>query len=341
LSLAKMRQLLDIEHRSLEGEPESSDMTAQLGVKAAFNLTWEELDGKPEVQELACLLSVLAQAPIPWPLVEQTLPEQDEEDLEDNRDELVSLSLLQREAENVYQLHQLIHKFLRSKLEEKAQAESETLKRAVAQTLVNMAEQIPQDPTLEQIVEFNPAIPHLTEVAEVLTDWIADEDLVTPFTRLGFFYNGQGLYTQAEPWHKQCRDICQNRLGESHPSVAISFDNLASLYRLQGKYEEAEPLCKQALVIHKKLFGDSHPHVAINLNNLAELYRAQGRYEAAEPLYLEALQILFQRLGQDHPNSQQGWQNYLYFLQQVVSENRQSELSEVSLNILSQMQSQS
>ncbi len=127
-------------------------------------------------------------------------------------------------------------------------------------------------------------------------------------------------------------------LGDNHPDVATSLNNLAGLYSSQGRYEEAEPLYVQALEMRKHILGDNHPLVATSLNNLAGLYRSQGRYEDAEPLYLEALSILVSRLGDNHPNTQAGWGNYLLFLQQVVSENRQGELSAESLAILAKMQ---
>lgn len=62
LSLVQMRQRLGLEHRSLQQR--SEDMTAERGVAAAFELSWQELD--EAAQQLACLLSLFALAPIPW-----------------------------------------------------------------------------------------------------------------------------------------------------------------------------------------------------------------------------------------------------------------------------------
>ncbi len=98
LSWQKMRQRLGLEHRSLKDI--SGDMTAQRGVKAAFELSWQELN--PEQQRLAGLLSLFALAPIPWSAVEQCLPGEDQEELEDNRDEMVNLSLLSRKEKGFY-----------------------------------------------------------------------------------------------------------------------------------------------------------------------------------------------------------------------------------------------
>ena len=110
-------------------------------------------------------------------------------------------------------------------------------------------------------------------MAENLTDWLTDEDLIQPFVGLGQFYGGQGLYSQAEPWCKQCLENTQNRLGQQHPDVAASLKNLASLYNSQGKYEQAEPLLRQALSIAETVLGVDHPNtkqVQENLDSLLE-----------------------------------------------------------------------
>ncbi|WP_180277798.1 hypothetical protein [Nostoc sp. 'Peltigera malacea cyanobiont' DB3992] len=160
-----MRQRLAdklLTHLSMQ-EP-SAEMTAQRGVAAAFELSWQELDN--QAQKLGCLLSIFALAPIPWYLVERCLPNQDSEDLEDVRDDyLVNLSLLQRTGEETYQLHRLIREFLSDKLEELAQADE--LKRGFCQAMVAVAQDIPDAPTLIDIAKVTLAIPHIEETATV------------------------------------------------------------------------------------------------------------------------------------------------------------------------------
>ena len=88
LSLGTMQQRLQekkLSQKALTKIP--GDITAERGVRAAFELTWQELN--ESAQEVACLLSVFAVAPFPWILVEQCLPDEDEEELEDIRDEVL------------------------------------------------------------------------------------------------------------------------------------------------------------------------------------------------------------------------------------------------------------
>ena len=268
----------------------------ELGVKAAFELSWENLS--ESAQQLGCLLSLFALAPIPWQLVENSSTEEDKEQLETTRIELETLHLLQ--TEDNYQLHQLIQEFFREK--QKNLNIADLQKSNLCQAIVEIAKKIPYQTTLSDITRFIPYIPHLIETANFYLKSVDDDNLFRLFTSLGRFYQGQGAYSQALPWYEKCLSICQKRLGEEHTDVATSLNNLAALYKNQGRYEEAEPLYLRAIEIAKKTLGEEHPSIATRLNNLALLYSDQGRYEKAEPLYLRAIEIDKKKLGEEHPD---------------------------------------
>ncbi|MBI4781936.1 MAG: tetratricopeptide repeat protein [Oscillatoriophycideae cyanobacterium NC_groundwater_1537_Pr4_S-0.65um_50_18] len=275
-------------------------MTASLGVAAAFELSWQEL--KPSAKELAAWLSLFALAPIAWTLVEACLPEWDAEDLEDVRDQdLLGLHLLQRSEAGIYQLHQLLREFFAAKRQQMP-AEA-AMQQTLCRVMVAEARQIPQTPTLDLIAQFTPLILHLEEVATALTDCLTDDDLITPYTRIAWFYQGQAAYAQAQPWLEQCRATAETRLGKNHPAVATSLNNLAALYESTGRYSDAEPLYVRSLQIREQQLGADHPDTALSLNNLAALYQSTGRYSDAEPLYVRSLQIREQQLGADHPDT--------------------------------------
>ncbi|WP_198287576.1 tetratricopeptide repeat protein [Rivularia sp. PCC 7116] len=304
LSLIKMCQRLALEHRSLIER--SGDMTAKLGVKAAFELSWREL--KEETQELACLLSIFALALIPWELVEQCLPEEDKEDLEDIRDDfLVDFSLLEDKGENSYQLHQLIREFLIGKREELADVED--MKRGFCYVIAPIGQKISNTPTQSDILELTLEIPHLIETVIHQKDYLADEDLIIPFTGLGKFYKGQAAYNKALFYYEKCLAISKERFGEEHYDVATSFNNLAEVYYSLGNFQEPESLYLKALEIWKKLLGEEHHDFATGLNNLAKLYNSQGRFEQAEPLYLKALGIWKKLVGEEHHDFATGLNN--------------------------------
>jgi tetratricopeptide (TPR) repeat protein len=299
-TLARMQQQLIDKGLQLSAlQNPSGDMTAQRGVEAAFEVSWEGLN--QPARDLGCFLSLFALAPIPWRLViERCLSAEDEEELEDIReDELLNLHLLQAVEGEVYQFHPLVRKFFQAKLA--LREDGDELKRSFCRGMVEEAKTIPDTPTKEQIEAVALSIPHIAESATELEQWLEDEDLIPPFVGLGRFYGGQGFYDLAEPWHEQCREVTRRRLGDNHPDVATSLNNLAALYNSQGRYKEAEPLYLEALDLRKRLLGDNHPDVAQSLNNLAVLYRSQGRYKEAEPLYLEALDLCKRLLGDNHP----------------------------------------
>jgi len=300
LSLARMLKRLQekrLKHPAFEVR---SGMTAELGVRDAFELSWERLD--ENTRELGYRLSLFALTAIPWRLV---AGEEETAEIEAARVALTRLHLLQRTDADTYRLHQLIREFFREKLEELDTPTTDRgggLKRAFAAQMVLLAQQIPDSPTRDFIEAVTPAIPHLAEVAEHLVENLSDDDLVWPFVGLGRFYQGQGFYKQAAPWLEKCLELTKRLLGEAHPHVASSLNNLAGLYYSQGRYSEAEPLYLEALELTKRLLGEAHPHVATSLNNLASLYRSQGRYSEAEPLYLEALELTKRLLGEAHPH---------------------------------------
>jgi len=337
LSLEAMLSRLQdqgVQNRALALNPHTAGIsTADRGVAAAFELSWETL--AKTAQQLGCLLSLFALAPIPWDLVEEVikvcnlpplsgnifqrlisnLPFFNKTNhqplsslsqlettaiLEEARSTLRHLHLIQRSDQNTYQLHPLIREFFRYKGEESAEVEE--MKQGLAAVIVAVAEEIPQSITLELVEKFQPAIPHLQEVARELLEYVSDEDLITPCTRLGRFYDGQGLYELAEPWYQKCQTVAETRLGNKHPDFAISLNNLASLYKSQGRYSEAELLYKDAIAIDKQSLPPNHPSLATHLNNLAGLYRFQGRYSDAEPLYKDAIAIKQQSLPPNHPS---------------------------------------
>ncbi|NEP21025.1 MAG: hypothetical protein F6K49_02895 [Moorea sp. SIO3I6] len=76
LTIAKVQKRLEkkkLAAKVLLCPTEQGEMTTQLGVAAAFELSWKELP--PEAQQLGCFLSLFAQAPFDWFLVESCVIE--------------------------------------------------------------------------------------------------------------------------------------------------------------------------------------------------------------------------------------------------------------------------
>jgi tetratricopeptide (TPR) repeat protein len=285
-------------------------MTAERGIRAAFELSWQELNA--EAQNVGKLLSLFAEDAIPWYLVAEAanLLDWDSATVAESKQKLYQLHLIQLEGMDTFKLHPLIHEFFRLKLA--ASEQSAEIQRAFVSSLIAVARDIPDTATRSIIEQVTPAIPHLSLVAQNLLPQVEDEDIGDLFIALGRFYQNQGLYKPAEVWYEQGWQQTTARLGSEHPDVATSLNNLAVIYRAQGRYQEAEPLYLQALEMAKRLLGDDHPSVAIHLSNLAELYVfTLNPWKLVKAVFLQirSLKINFKTLGWRHPHTLNGFGN--------------------------------
>jgi tetratricopeptide (TPR) repeat protein len=273
-------------------------MTAQLGIIAALELSWQELNESE--QALACLLGLFAVAPIPWKLVEQCCGAIDPDDLEESRDEgLISHSLLKRMREGSYQLHQIVQEYFRVKLQQISD-QGQGQKKSFCRIMVEVAKSIDDTPTIEQIERVRDAIPHLEEVANEWASTFSDNDLIWPFIGIILFYKSQFAYHTSIFWGERFLQLAKERFTEEHSEFAYGLGYLADIYRIQGNYDKAEILNNQALKIRENLFGENHPQVANSFNKLAAIFCDQGRPNEAEALYEKASKIMENIFGENH-----------------------------------------
>ncbi|WP_414530052.1 tetratricopeptide repeat protein [Nodularia chucula] len=314
---------------SLQREPDSTIGEAQLGVKAAFSLTWEKLD--PLTQQLGKFLSLFAPQQILWDLVNWVATDggkaEDEaakqltwsqEEINAAKKQLYARNLLQlvkaTEGE-YYKIHALVRWFLQEQLTNSGEIKS-VLETTFASAMITVAQSLPQSSTSKDIKRVKDVVHHIEDLGNrVIADIkpageahinspasVPKDEVIGIFVGVSRFYEGQGLYQLAEPWYDKCVNVCQALFVGDHPDVATSLNNLALLYNNQGRYIQAEPLYKKALEMKQRLFADDHPDVATSLNNLAALYNNQGRYSQAEPLFIQALEMRQRLFGGDHPN---------------------------------------
>ena len=288
-----------LEKKRVEHEPvvnANSLMPDEYGIFEAFELSWEQLD--ENAQSFGCLLSLCALADIP--LSVETIEDDKKQQLNKKAiADLLELHLLQQKSKGIYRLNPQIRQLFQAKLDKSSEADEAKTK--FAAMMLEVAKLIPQQLNPEDILNLTPHIPHIREVATHLSEYLGDENLITLFTKLAWFYQSQGLYQQAEPWLQRCVELTQNRLGLEHSDVATSLNNLAVLYETTGRYREAEPLLEQALALRKRLLGEEHTDVATSLSYLGLIYEYTGRYSEAEPLYQQALELWKRLVGEEHP----------------------------------------
>ncbi|WP_375512046.1 tetratricopeptide repeat protein, partial [uncultured Nostoc sp.] len=239
-TLLKRLEKKRVEHEAVVNA--NSLMPYEYGVAEAFELSWEQLD--ENAQSFSCLLSLCALADIP--LSVETIEDNKKQELwEKAIADLLELHLLQQKSKEIYRLNPLIRQLFQMKLDKSNEADE--AKTNFAAMMLEVAKLIPQQPNPEDILNLTPHIPHIIEVATHLSQYVGDENLITLFTKLSWFYQGQGLHQQAEYWLQQCVEVTQNRLGLEHTDVAASLNNLAGFYKSTGRYSKAEPLYQQAL----------------------------------------------------------------------------------------------
>ena len=308
----------------------------QLGIKAAFNLTWETLD--TQTQYLGAFLSLFSPQFILWSLVVWVI----EFELEDEKKQLIwtkeelttskkrlyQVNFLQtgQESPEAYTIHNLVRLFLQEQLAEVGEKQP-ILERTFITPMIAVAKGLPQSPTSKDIEIFQLVIVHWEDLGKRLIDEInqktavennlpisivADE-ILWVFKGLGTFYEGQGLYQVAEFWYQQLVKVYQTVFTSDHLYVASSLNNLALFYHNQRRYSEVEPLYLDALEMKKRLFTGDHPNVTTSLENLAALYNNLGRYSESELLYLDALEMKKRLFTGDHPDVAQSLNNLADF----------------------------
>ncbi|MBN3921997.1 tetratricopeptide repeat protein [Nostoc sp. NMS4] len=294
-TLLKRLQKKRVEHEPVVNA--NSLMPDEYGIFEAFELSWEQLD--ENAQSFGCLLSLCALADIP--LSVETIEDDKKQELNQKAiADLLELHLLQQKSKGIYRLNPQIRQLFQVKLDKSSEADEAKTK--FAAMMLEVAKLIPQQLNPEDILNLTPHIPHITEVATHLSEYVGDENLITLFSKLAWFYQSQELYQQAQFWLQQCVELTQNRLGSEHIDVATSLNNLAQLYESTGRYNEAEPLFEQALKLRKHLLGEEHTDVATSLSYLGLIYEYTGRYSEAEPLYQQALELWKRLVGEEHPH---------------------------------------
>lgn len=274
----------------------TAQMTAKLGVKDAFDLTWKDLD--EQARQLGCLLSLFALAPIPWSLVEDVVKtsdwEIDPDDLrEESGDTLVHWHLLQPVGEETYQLHELIREFFREKLESITQASN--FKQSIATSMATLARDIPDTPSRQITQSITIRIPHLTEITESIAHTQFDDTLCWLFVGLARFYNGQGFYTLVEKWCEQGLSIIKKRFNTDEITNTDSTlkEAIATLWLFQGKalrvkgeYSFALEKYQQSTEILQD--GQEKMMVVRALRGQGHVYRLQGKHEDSIRSYEES-----------------------------------------------------
>ncbi|NEU76267.1 tetratricopeptide repeat protein [Hassallia byssoidea VB512170] len=293
--------------------------STQLGVKAAFALTWEELD--PLTQQLGKLLSLFSPQSILWELVvwvaiESKNIEQTEAATQAQPADIISDELPIIKAPHPQPLPASGEESKSAALagwgsDELNEAKKHLYERNLLQqvdqrcykihALVRwfLQGQLAESGEMQAVLETTFATAMIAK-AESLDDSptsndIEDiKDVIPHIEDLG---------------NRLIAEVNKAKEGEAISPASVPNDEVISVfvgvgrfYEGQGLYKLAEPWREECVNVCQALFVGDDPNVATSLNNLAALYKSLGRYSEAEPLLIDALAMTKRLFLGDHPD---------------------------------------
>jgi tetratricopeptide (TPR) repeat protein len=113
---------------------------------------------------------------------------------------------------------------------------------------------------------------------------VADDALVSTFTRLAQSYSEQGNYVQAQIVYERLLVDRLNKLGPNDSALVDHLKNLAGVLCCQGKFNQSEPFMRRTISILEATRGAADPELADCLSILAGIYYRQEKFADAEPL---------------------------------------------------------
>lgn len=105
----------------------------------------------------------------------------------------------------------------------------------------------------------------------------------------------------AEAYANTSLEINRALFGDSHPSVATSYDDIGTVISIiWNDYRKALEFYLRSLEIRRKYYCDSHPDVAISYHNVALCYREMSESEKVLENEIKALEIRRALFGDNH-----------------------------------------
>jgi len=130
----------------------------------------------------------------------------------------------------------------------------------------------------------------------------ARERAVQDIVSLGRHLRRRGRHQEALVAFEKALQLNLAIHGDSHPSVATSYNEMAVVYLRHCQYAQALEYYERTLQIQLATLGKAHPHVASTYNNMAVVYGRQGDHAKALEYYQKAHEIKLETLGDGHPS---------------------------------------
>jgi Cdc6-like AAA superfamily ATPase len=179
--------------------------------------------------------------------------------------------ITRRPAESALDVHQLVHRALRERLQVQGRLEHWT-----QHTITQLLGVFP-DYNHSNRSKWRRLLPHTQYALLHSPTDDNDEERLDLARKCASALYSDGRYREAEELEVQVMQTTKRVLGDEHPDTLTSMANLASTYSDQGRWREAEELEAQVMQTRKRVLGDEHPDTLTSMNNLALTYESQGR----------------------------------------------------------------
>ncbi|MCG8095036.1 MAG: FxSxx-COOH system tetratricopeptide repeat protein [Candidatus Thiodiazotropha endolucinida] len=301
--LEKLQDPALLAHSSLTSSDGHSPTEHEQHVGRTFALSWDQLDPEDTTDTIA--LNLLSEAAVLAPgepiprllLLAISQPEQPDEDFliaqAEALQRILSLGLLQSEADGSLVMHRLVGMFVRQQTDD-----WEVTCERVETHFRNQANEINEQGLPAPLLPWRAHLKHLAEQAETRGSEAASK----LWNNWGCHLNMVADYTKARTAFERTVAIEEATLGPDHLNVATPVNNLGFVLTKLGFLEEAREAYERALAIKEAAFGTDHPEVALCISNLGSVHQDLGDLAEARKAYMRALAIDEVALGADHPS---------------------------------------
>lgn len=302
---------------------EDSLTTAQLGAKAAFDLTWEILS--PGAQKIAKVISYFPSSFIDWPVVKETLDiylhEYKDRDFSEknqtiSKEELIQFNLLKVNTEEAdteaYCQHPLLKDFYRThissqeteptgflEINKEDQVNLLFLRKQVIEKTIEKLPPIGRDTYIHVIEKYRRRLP-LIEIAFDDPRSIKISHLLSLVWSLKLFYWRNGELSRIHKIVTQLISYVTDQCGAINEHIASLSGLLAEINSLQRNNRKAAELWESAIEIYKKLPGDYSQSIAGAYGALGLICEDNQLFDHAINFYLLAVELLEKENGKNN-----------------------------------------
>lgn len=164
-----------------------------------------------------------------------------------------------------------------------------------------------------RLSEYSVATTHIINARDLYRKLFGTDDInyTASLNTLGFLYNVQAKYSEAEKVFQEAKQINLRLTGGEDLQYSRIITNLADVYCKLNRYDQADELYKTSLRIKEKLSGKKSREYATTLYGVANFQASLGKYENAISTIKEGIAIYNALNEIKHPD-------YLKFLDNLA-----------------------